>query len=886
MKKTIRWSKRVFALFLTVMLAIPVYAQEPRAVVHLKNNQDFLAFAELCRLDSYSRDLEVYLDYDPDFSGLDFGGIPVFCGTFYGNHHKVSGWELKVSGSNQGFFRYLEENARVQDLTIEGSVQPEGSRSGAGGIAGCNRGTVANCSFHGCVSGNQQIGGIAGVNELTGVIENCQVKGKIHGNHFVGGIAGQNRGVIRSCTSSAMVNTTVQENDVELSDITMDTLLGTESAATVTDIAGIAGASWGVIRECTNQGDVGYAHMGYNIGGIAGTQSGYIADCKNTGTISGRKEVGGIVGQMEPILRISYAEDTLQILQQQLDNTSALVNRASGNAMHNGEHVGEQMNLMKDQLHTAQEAVSQLLPSKENPELPDQDAIAAAQNALTGSMQEIHNSMTEISDASRDSLQTASRDLEQISDSIRAMGSTLSNASEQMGGSIADVSYEDTPENRTGKVENCTNSGEIFGDMNAGGIGGAIGIERDLDGEDDHLTQGKPSLNFHSELRSVITNCTNLGSITGKKRNIGGITGQMTMGLARNCVNLGMISGGEGSYIGGIVGTGTGYIETCASKCELEGKTHVGGIAGSCTRAIGCLSVADIRNGTEKLGAVLGERQACDEENPVADNHYLPAPVDLGGIDGISYENAAAPVSSQDFFAMKQLPEAFVKSIVTFRQEDGREQTFKTITGGGVPVHTVPEVTYKAGFRGHWQGLESKQLEHVYFDRTYQAEYTPCSMAVASKEIRTQELPVMLAEGEFPDETPLVLTPYQEKPPLDQGETWVEGWKIPRPKDAAVERLRLCIPDDVDVKQAQIWILRGDGSWSQADVETDKSYLVFPVQTEDTAVCLILAQEKPMWILYVGIAGLFFLILMGIMLRKKYKKNKSRKKEVNTESEK
>ena len=97
-----------------------------------------------------------------------------------------------------------------------------------------------------------------GINTLGGVIENCQVHGSVSGNPFVGGIAGKNNGVIRSCANNAQINSTVQENTVALSDITMDSLVHSESAQTVTDIGGIAGNSSGVIRNCANQGGVGY----------------------------------------------------------------------------------------------------------------------------------------------------------------------------------------------------------------------------------------------------------------------------------------------------------------------------------------------------------------------------------------------------------------------------------------------------------------------------------------------------------------------------------------------------------------------------------------------------------------------------------------------------
>ena len=73
------------------------------------------------------------------------------------------------------------------------------------------------------------------------------------------------------------------------------------------DAGGIAGYSDGLITRCINYGRVGYEHTGYNIGGIAGRQSGIVSFCTNDGAVYGRKDVGGIVGQMEPFIEVDEA---------------------------------------------------------------------------------------------------------------------------------------------------------------------------------------------------------------------------------------------------------------------------------------------------------------------------------------------------------------------------------------------------------------------------------------------------------------------------------------------------------------------------------------------------------------------------------------------------
>ena len=312
--------KRITAcigLLLVLCLALtPVYAgEEETAALVISTADQLLAFAENCRLDSYSQGLSVRLDADLDLTGVDWEGIPVFCGDFDGGGHTITGLSVTGDGLQKGLFRTLTETARVHDLNLQGTVAPQGSRSQVGGIAGVSAGQITDCTFEGTVSGVDAVGGIVGCSQVTGLVENCRVSGSVSGSHFVGGVTGVNTGVVRSCTNEAAVNTTEQQNQVALSDVTLETLTGAESLNNATDVGGVTGVNTGVVRSCENRGDVGYRQMGYNVGGIAGSQSGYLADCVNRGTVQGRKEVGGIVGQLEPVTRVDYSEDALQMLQ-------------------------------------------------------------------------------------------------------------------------------------------------------------------------------------------------------------------------------------------------------------------------------------------------------------------------------------------------------------------------------------------------------------------------------------------------------------------------------------------------------------------------------------------------------------------------------------------
>ena len=126
-----------------------------------------------------------------------------------------------------GFFRYVQKGANVRDLVVRGRAMPSGSRTTVGGLAGSNAGTLHNCRFEGVSSGASIVGGIAGNNLVTGVIESCTTTGSVYGAHFIGGLAGQNHGIIANSTNAASVNTTVEQNDIDLSELTLGDLIGT-----------------------------------------------------------------------------------------------------------------------------------------------------------------------------------------------------------------------------------------------------------------------------------------------------------------------------------------------------------------------------------------------------------------------------------------------------------------------------------------------------------------------------------------------------------------------------------------------------------------------------------------------------------------------------------
>ena len=863
------------AAMLLLSLVLPVCAavvETPEVrTIAIMTVRGLEKLAEDCRLDSYSENLVVSLHTDLDLTDSDFQGIPIFCGKFEGNGHKIQGIHFAREGSSQGFFRYLTKTAAVSDLHLEGTAEISGSASAVGGFAGENSGSITGCSFTGTVSGKEYIGGIAGENTVTGVIERCSVRGTVFGDHFVGGIAGKNTGTIRQCENRALINETPRQNKVELSDITMNSVIHSEAANTVTDVGGIAGSSTGMIRDCVNKANVGHLSMGYNIGGIAGTQSGTILDCENRGAVFGRKEVGGIVGHMEPSAVMEFEEDVLQILERQLNGMSTQVSKASSNLQGAGEDILDQMGGMYNYILDAKAAVESLIPDSEELVLPDRDTLQAAQNSIGSSLIGMTEAMEDVSATAYSALGKVSSNLYDIFDQINAMRTTLSNISETTGGSVVDLSDEDTEETLSGKVANCRNTGNIRGDLNCGGIAGAMALENDLDVQEDWLVKGDNSLNFESELRAVIRDCENTGIISAGKQNVGGIVGLQSLGLVKYSNNFGVLDAEKADYVGGISGHSTGFIRSSHANGELFGNQYVGGIAGSATIATDCYALVRITGGTEKLGMVLGSREEDQREieDPIAGNYYLPVEADPGAIDGISYEGQAQPVKEAVFFQLENLPDVFRHVVITFCFENGFKQKVTVKFGAAFPEEKIPAIPPKENRQAYWDGLEEADLSKVYFDMVFEPAFTTQATVLESQMTRN-DLPLLFVQGIFSEDTDLTVEVLEQQPSVNAREQLLEAWQFRTGESDQQNQVRLQLPEGTNEEEIRILIREEDQSWRTAEHHVLGRYAVATLLPGDDAIALVqISSLKP---LLLGVSCAALVILAGILLLRRRKK--------------
>lgn len=328
-----------FSILFTLLISTlsPIVAHAEGDAVVIENAEDFMSFAKKCSYDLWSRGKTFILGSDISLEGIDFSPIPVFSGTFDGNGHTISGLNIQGAASPAGLFAIIEKDGVIEDLIVTGVVAPDGDADTVGGICGENYGSITNCSFMGTVIGSNCVGGIAGTNKLGGGISGCLVGGEIIGEVGIGGITGKNEGLISYSESKAKVNTVSITPSLSLDEINISLTLDVSklpslNMGSISDVGGIAGESIGMILGCTNNGRVGYPHIGYNVGGIVGRSNGHINGCINNVEVFGRKDVGGIAGQMEPHISYDLSEDLLLALKNELDSLSSLVTDAVSNA--------------------------------------------------------------------------------------------------------------------------------------------------------------------------------------------------------------------------------------------------------------------------------------------------------------------------------------------------------------------------------------------------------------------------------------------------------------------------------------------------------------------------------------------------------------------------
>ncbi len=864
----------------------------PEDAIYLSSVEDLIVLAENCIDDDWSIGKTVVLQNDIDLSGVEFYGIPTFGGTFYGEGHTISGWSVKYNCSVVGFFRYIQSTAVIDDLHIKGTIQPVGTSTIVGSIAGMNGGTIQNCSFTGDVSGKEIIGGIAGLNKASSIIENCIVNGKVYGEHYIGGIAGDNKGVIRQCTNQAEINAEVDHNSLGMSlELDITSITEKESADTATNIGGIAGTSTGVIRECANNANVGYKKMGYNIGGIVGSQNGFVVDCTNYGKVEGSDGVGGIVGQFKPNIVLKFGPDPIEAMQNKMNSMMSSMKdsmQEMKNSMSNLEFslsdgsldMTAEMNHMKDSLSSLENLI--------DPETGeyDPDILESLKNDFSNSFDRIYDESTEITNIA-ESFDISSK-MENMMSEMESMMSSMTSMDISTEIDIRDVSRFDKESDTIGKIAGCINYGEVAGENGVAGIAGNCDSEMMMS-EDDMETIGEESMSISGSIRLVLRDCKNFGTISASKEYVGGIAGQMVQGAILNCNNSGNLDCLSADYVGGIAGNCDTYISGCFSKTILAGANYVGGIAGCGVEVLDSYAFVDIAAGTEYVGSIIGGMEELPSADSafVSNNYYYHVGIDQGGIDGINYKGATARISLEDYIALENLDDMFKTVTVTFVTE-GQKDVVKTLSlGENLSLDELPVLSVETGQMYDWRFvkpvlsetlgmneveeilyLSENRITGILFDQIYEAEFEAKHMVSQGENKTEDNHSIILAIGAFDKNTMVTLTDVLAKEKLINEVTLKENWNVTI-SNIGVEKLHYRIPKDMQADEILLFVKDSSGTWAEREYMVEGSYIIFDFSEDETGFALA-ENIGSNW--YLGVVVIVVILLLaGLLISRKRK---------------
>ena len=396
--------------------------------------EEWCDLAKKCSLDSWSVDKYVVLYDNIDFRMKTFQPIPLFAGVFEGNGYTLNKAAFTDEQNYIGVFSKTTPTAVIRDLNVIGVMKPDGKPFDIGGIVGDNSGMIANCKYDGYVEGYDYIGGIAGYNTETGIISACSVTGKITGLHHVGGISGANIGLVTGCSTKADVNTVTKDVETSIKDIKVEEVftnlinkgkeegnkMSIRSSNNPVDIGGIVGHNIGEVSSCTSESNVGYEHVGYNVGGIAGRQSGYVHDCINNGPVQGRKDVGGIVGQAEPYIKLDLNADIIGQISTAINNLHDSVDQTLKDTDASAGTVSARLNVIKGFADKALTDTGYLANSTQD----YVNGVVGATNEIVGRMEYVLSEtsksggpMDELSSAGTH-LRDAADDLEEIAEDL------------------------------------------------------------------------------------------------------------------------------------------------------------------------------------------------------------------------------------------------------------------------------------------------------------------------------------------------------------------------------------------------------------------------------------------------------------------------------------
>ncbi|MBO4914735.1 MAG: hypothetical protein J5449_05955, partial [Oscillospiraceae bacterium] len=501
--------------------------------------------------------------------------------------------------------------------------------------------------------------------------------------------------------------------------------------------------------------------------------------------------------------------------------------------------------------------------------------------ALYDAMRGISNNLELLNNEVKTSSDRVLEDVRQISRQFNAMMNTLLDAVEETqqlsaADVVEDTSDRDVDAAVNGKVLLCSNTGEVSGDIDVGGIAGAMMIFNELDPESE---AGSITTALHKryELKCVLQDCENTGAVVCKRDNSASVCGSATLGFISGCEAYGAVTS-EGDCVGGVAGFADNTIRGCWSRCSLAGGKNVGGIVGagkserSSLRMEDCRALVEIAESTQYAGAIMGS-----EAGTLTGNLFVGD--DIAGIDRVSVRGKAEPIEYEQLLALGGLPERFRSFTLAFNVNGKAIHTVEFKYGDSFDASAFPELPQQEGKYARW---DRSELNKLRFDTIVNAVYEPCVAALASDVTRSAARPTFIVEGAFDDAAATVASPavydYDDGEPdtlrnrlLSYRKTLLEQWQLKLPEDGAASHTVRYLPPDGISDHVELYV-RENGSWRRLDTGKMGSYLTFETAEKELELTVI-STATPWWV-WALVGGAAFFVLALVIALAAHKKPK------------
>lgn len=221
--------------------------------------------------------------------------------------------DVKGNESVGGLVGNTYSNITIKKCFATGNVT--GSADKVGGLVGAayNGSNIENCYATGKISGTNNVGGLVGSGKN---IADSYATGKVTGSgENVGGLAGQAYEITSSYAKGDVTNSGRYTGGLvgNLNNNSNITDCHATGNVTVTGsnqyVGGIVGNTAGNLTNCYATGDITATASQY-VGGLAGysmNSNSTLANCYAKGNVSGRDEVGGLIGQCYGMITDSHA---------------------------------------------------------------------------------------------------------------------------------------------------------------------------------------------------------------------------------------------------------------------------------------------------------------------------------------------------------------------------------------------------------------------------------------------------------------------------------------------------------------------------------------------------------------------------------------------------